>query len=124
MPRPLSSATGGRTSSTLRPQWVARPARSAAAGDVAHRRSARARPGAPRQWKAMIGPLSSTRTRSERSSSPCASARLVDAALPRGGLALCSAFVPRAQQLGAVVAEVGDRSERDDLPRDRRAPAR
>ena len=60
--------TGGRISSTLRPQWVHSP--SATASEAIRRTSAWAASssGAPRQWKLMIGPLSSIRTRSARSS--------------------------------------------------------
>ena len=49
---PLSIGTGGRISSTLRPQWIARPAASASRGDpLAARPCAASSSGAPRQWK-------------------------------------------------------------------------
>ena len=41
MPAPLSILIGGRTSSTLRPQWVRRPAASARCGDRVDRRPRR-----------------------------------------------------------------------------------
>ena len=62
-PRPLSIATGGRTSSTLRPQCVARPAASARSATSRTAASAASSSGAPRQWKAAIASLSSARTR-------------------------------------------------------------
>ncbi len=65
---PLSTGTGGRISSTLRPQWVARPAVSASAASPSSRVREASSSGVPRQWKATIGPLSSIRTRSTRSS--------------------------------------------------------
>ena len=79
MPAPLSIRTGGRTSSTLRPQWVRRPASSARAAIASIAARAASSSGAPRQWKATIAPLSSTRTRARRRSAVSASRReLVD----------------------------------------------
>ena len=58
----------GRSSSTLRPQCVASPAASASPATSFTRASAVSSSGAPRQWSATIGPLSSIRTRSRRRS--------------------------------------------------------
>ncbi len=69
MPRPLSMSTGGRISSTLRPQCVRRPALSARAATRRTAASAASSSGAPRQWNAAIARLSSDRTRSRCSSS-------------------------------------------------------
>ena len=74
-PAPLSIRTGGRTSSTLRPQWVRRPPASARAAIASIAARAASSSGAPRQWKATIGPLSSMRTRRRRSSAVSASRR-------------------------------------------------
>src|SRR2546423_1164000 len=63
MPTPLSIRTGGRTSSTLRPQWVWKPACSASRAISSTAAAAAASSGAPRQWKAVMAPLSSSRTR-------------------------------------------------------------
>ena len=41
MPRPLSRTTGGRTSSTLRPQWTAKPSLLREPGDLLHGRRGR-----------------------------------------------------------------------------------
>ena len=122
MPRPLSMSTAGRTSSTLRPQCVRRPAASARSATLAHGplrgrpRPARRASGTPRSAR-----LSSARTRRRRSSSPYGVVgEPPDAPLPGRDLAIELDLGPaRAQQLDAVVADVGDRPDGDDLPRDR-----
>ena len=73
IPAPLSILTGGRTSSTLRPQCVRRPAASARGAIASIAARAASSSGAPRQWKATIAPLSSSRTRSLRTSAVSAS---------------------------------------------------
>ena len=64
MPSPLLTRTGGRISSTLRPQCTSSPASGACWATPASHVSAARSSGAPRQWNALIGPLSSIRTRS------------------------------------------------------------
>ena len=69
IPAPLSIRTGGRISSTLRPQWEVKPARSAAAATSSIAACASSSSGTPRQCSAAIASLSSSRTRSLRRSS-------------------------------------------------------
>ena len=57
MPAPLSILIGGRTSSTLRPQWVRRPAACARSAIESTTALAASSSRAPRQWKATIGAL-------------------------------------------------------------------
>ena len=117
----LVDVDGGRTSSTLRPQCVAQARGLRALGHLAHGRSAAASSGAPRQWNAAMARLSSARTRRRRSSSPYGVVgEPPDAPLPGSDLAIELDLGPaRAQQLDAVVADVGDRPDGHDLPRDR-----
>ena len=67
-PGPCRTRTGGRTSSTLRPQWMASPSASASAASSSRCACASSSSGTSRQCSATIGPLSSMRTRSRRSS--------------------------------------------------------
>ena len=73
IPAPLSIRTGGRISSTLRPQWVTNPASSAFSATSSMALSEASSSGVPRQCRAAIASLSSRRTRSRRSFSPKAS---------------------------------------------------
>ena len=66
MPAPLSIRTGGRISSTLRPQCVVKPAFSARAATASIAACASSSSGTPRQCSAAIASLSSSRTRSLR----------------------------------------------------------
>ena len=119
MPAPLSIRTGGRISSTLRPQWVVKPAFSAASATSRTAFSASSSSGTPRQCSAAIASLSSRRTRSSRSFSPNASwakswTRRVHACSSRS---ISGWMEPGLEHLRAVRAEVGDRPQRDDPPR-------
>ena len=127
-PRPLSSAhAAGGSRAPCGPRWVQKPAASAAASPTAiTAASAAASSGAPRQCNAAIACLSSRRTRRRCSSSviaPRANSCTRCAQLSISGS--CSTVGrAAAQDLGAVVADVGDRPERDDPPRDRGLAAR
>ena len=125
MPAPLSILTGGRTSSTLRPQWVRRPAASALAAIESIAARAASSSGAPRQWKATIAPLSSSRTRQPAQVRGVGLAReLVDPLGPVQDAGIDHRLGPAgAQHLGAVGAEVRDRADRDHRARLRGAPA-
>ncbi len=123
MPMPLSSATGGRTSSTLRPQCTTKPSRSAAAAISCTAASAASSSGAPRQWKAAIASLSSLRMR-RRWCSAVQRPRGERANARRPGGELGVHLGPRrarTQQLTAVVADVRERADRHDLARRGRA---
>ena len=125
IPAPLSIRTGGRTSSTLRPQCVRRPAASARAAMASIAARAASSSGAPRQWKATIGPLSSSRTRGAAQVGGVGlAAELVDPPRPILERRVDHRLGPAgAQQLGAVRAEVGDRADRHHRPRLGGAPA-
>ena len=88
-------------------------------------RSAASSSGAPRQWKAAIASLSSLRTRSALVLGRVgARGELAHARRPRRELGVdLGAGRAGAQQLAAVVADVGDRADRDDLARGRGAAA-
>ena len=73
IPAPLSIRTGGRISSTLRPQCALKPAFSAASATSRTAASASSSSGTSRQCSAAIASLSSSRTRSLRSDSEYAS---------------------------------------------------
>ena len=122
---PFPIGTGGRSSSTLRPQWVSRPAACASAAMPSSRVRAASSSGAPRQWNATIGPLSSSRTRSRRRSRRVVcGGEAVDSPGParEGGYDL-GALGAGLEQLGAMAARVGDAADADEPPRlGRRAP--
>ena len=124
IPAPLSIRTGGRTSSTLRPQWVRRPAASALAASASIAARAASSSGAPRQWNATIAPLSSSRTRRRRRSDGVRLAtELVDPAHPVLDPRIEHRLGPAGpQQLGPVRAQVGDRPDRHHRARLRGAP--
>ena len=116
---PLSTGTGGRISSTLRPQWIAQAGGLGLLGEpLAGGCAPLSSSGAPRQWKVMIGPLSSIRIRSERSSAcrarPTKRLHLLLPALERRRHARRG----RAglEQLGAVRARVGDAAHAHEAP--------
>ena len=102
-----------------RPRRARRSSRTAA--------SAASSSGAPRQWKAPMTSLSSARTRRRWSSlRPRLGRRTRARAAPAPATSWSSStsVAAAAQELGAVVADVGDRAERDDPPRGRRPGGR
>ena len=123
-PRPLSSSTGGRTSSTLRPQWIAEPASSARSATSFARRLAPP-PRRPRRasGRRRSAPCPRAHAQAVQPVRPRRSANWSRGAARRRPRGRARAAVPAAQELGAVVAEVGDRAERDDPARRRRAAA-
>ena len=125
IPAPLSILTGGRTSSTLRPQWVRKPAAWARSRDRIDRRSSGLLVGRPAPVEGDDRPL----------------VLEPDAALAGlGGVGLTAELVDPpdpvldarvehrlgpagSQQLGAVRAEIGDRPDADHRARLRGAAA-
>ena len=113
IPAPLSIRTGGRISSTLRPQWATKPAFSAASATssiggqrvllVRHAAPVQARRSPPCPPAARAGGAASRRRRRGRS----ACTRRVQACSSRSS---SGAIDAGAQHLGAVRAEVGDRA--------------
>ena len=124
MPRPLSSATGGRTSSTLRPQWTTKPSASRLPGDLAHRLlgGLLVRRAAPveRGDRVLVLAAHAQALALGGVSARAAKSRTRAAQAAELGVDL-GARRARAQQLAAVVADVGDRPDRDDLARGRGA---
>ena len=113
IPTPLSIRTGGRISSTLRPQWVAKPASSALLGDRVDRRArgllvGRAAPVERDDRPLVLEPHAQPPQLACR-----LAAELLHAARPGRQLGVELGLDPAGpQQLGAVRAEVGDRADR------------
>ena len=118
-PGPCRSAPAGGPRAPCVPSgWRSRRPRPPGRGPPGASRAASSS-GAPRQWKATIGPLSSMRTRRRRSSgvsrSPAKrrtrSSQLSNAGITRG------VGGARLEQLGAVRAGVGDAADADEPAR-------
>ena len=114
IPAPLSIRTGGRISSTLRPQWVTKPASSAASATSSIAASASSSSGvaAPVQGGDRLLVLQAHAQPAQLLAEGVVGEGL-HAARPRLQLAVqLGRDRPRPQHLRAVRAEVGDRAER------------